>query len=121
MLTPDLPIYFDYNGTTPVDPQVTAALLPYLQQHFGNLVSVMHANNEVGTIQPIAEIAGVAASAGAACHADIVKISQVLEAMGLPQDLTKGTLKFSLGRTSTADEAVQGSARPLAALTGSRP
>ena len=30
------PIYLDHNGTTPVDPQVTEALLPYLTEHFGN-------------------------------------------------------------------------------------
>jgi cysteine desulfurase len=30
------PIYLDYNGTTPVDPAVVEALLPYLREHFGN-------------------------------------------------------------------------------------
>ena len=30
------PIYLDYNGTTPVDPQVVEAMLPYLREHFGN-------------------------------------------------------------------------------------
>ncbi len=34
------------------------------------LVSVMHANNEVGTVQPIAEIAAIAHAAGALCHTD---------------------------------------------------
>ncbi|HTO05852.1 MAG TPA: aminotransferase class V-fold PLP-dependent enzyme [Myxococcota bacterium] len=34
------------------------------------LVSVMHANNEIGVIQPIAELARVAAEAGAAFHCD---------------------------------------------------
>jgi len=34
------------------------------------LVSVMHANNEVGTLQPIAEIAGIARAAGALMHTD---------------------------------------------------
>ena len=34
------------------------------------LVSVMHANNEVGTLQPIAEIAGVAREHGIAFHTD---------------------------------------------------
>ncbi|MDF2627677.1 MAG: cysteine desulfurase NifS [Symbiobacteriaceae bacterium] len=31
-----LPIYLDYNATTPVDPAVMAAMLPYLSDHFGN-------------------------------------------------------------------------------------
>jgi cysteine desulfurase len=30
------PIYLDYNATTPVDPAVLAAMLPYLREHFGN-------------------------------------------------------------------------------------
>jgi cysteine desulfurase len=30
------PIYLDYNGTTPVDPRVVDAMLPYLTTHFGN-------------------------------------------------------------------------------------
>jgi cysteine desulfurase len=30
------PIYLDYNATTPVDPRVIDAMLPYLREHFGN-------------------------------------------------------------------------------------
>jgi cysteine desulfurase len=37
------------------------------------LVSVMHANNELGTIQPIAEIAGIARGAGVPVHVDGVQ------------------------------------------------
>lgn len=29
-------IYLDYNATTPIDPQVAQAMLPYIQEHFGN-------------------------------------------------------------------------------------
>ena len=32
----DLPIYLDYNATTPLDPAVLEAMLPYLRDHFGN-------------------------------------------------------------------------------------
>jgi len=31
-----IPIYLDYNATTPLDPSVVEAMLPYLQTHFGN-------------------------------------------------------------------------------------
>jgi cysteine desulfurase len=34
------PIYLDYNATTPVDPAVVEAALPYLQTHFGNPSSI---------------------------------------------------------------------------------
>jgi cysteine desulfurase len=31
-----MPIYLDYNATTPIDPAVRDAMLPYLGEHFGN-------------------------------------------------------------------------------------
>ncbi len=37
------------------------------------LISVMHANNELGTVQPIAEIAAIAREAGVSMHADGVQ------------------------------------------------
>lgn len=30
------PIYLDYNATTPIDPRVADAMIPYLREHFGN-------------------------------------------------------------------------------------
>jgi cysteine desulfurase len=36
-----LPIYLDYNATTPLLPEVMEAMLPYLREHFGN-PSSMH-------------------------------------------------------------------------------
>src|SRR5690348_10241080 len=30
------PIYLDYNATTPLDPAVIDAMLPYLREHWGN-------------------------------------------------------------------------------------
>jgi cysteine desulfurase len=46
----------------------------------------------------------VAASAGAACHSDSVQISHVLEAMGIPLEWAKGTIRFSVGRMTTEKE-----------------
>jgi cysteine desulfurase len=36
MNSADAPIYLDYNATTPLLPEVVDAMLPYLQEHFGN-------------------------------------------------------------------------------------
>jgi cysteine desulfurase len=47
---------------------------------------------------------GVEVSAGAACASGAVEPSPVLSAMGVPPPLAVCALRFSLGRTSTADE-----------------
>lgn len=46
----------------------------------------------------------VAASAGAACHSDTVEISHVLTAMNIPEDWSKGTVRFSIGKMTTETE-----------------
>ena len=42
-MTPHFPIYLDYGATTPVDPRVVDAMIPWLREHFGNAASRSHA------------------------------------------------------------------------------
>ena len=42
-MTPHYPVYMDYGATTPVDPRVVDAMVPWLREHFGNPASRSHA------------------------------------------------------------------------------
>jgi cysteine desulfurase len=49
----------------------------------------------------------IAVSGGAACHSGTVEISHVLEAMHIPPQWARGTLRFSTGRMTTTEEIDQ--------------
>jgi len=68
-----------------------------------NTLSVSFRSIEANTL--LAEISEqVAASAGAACHADQVDVSTVLQAMRVPLEYAMGTVRFSVGKMTTAEE-----------------
>lgn len=52
----------------------------------------------------LAGLDGVAASAGSACHSGKTASSPVLQAMGIPDPIARGAIRFSLGRETTAEE-----------------
>ncbi|HTY79893.1 MAG TPA: IscS subfamily cysteine desulfurase [Candidatus Bathyarchaeia archaeon] len=63
------------------------------------------------------DLKGIATSAGSACTSGSVEPSYVLVAMGLPLDWAMGSVRCSLGRTTTADDIdyVVAAAVPLVA------
>ena len=68
-----------------------------------NTLSISFRGVEANTL--LSEIGErVAASAGAACHADQVDVSAVLEAMGVPLEYAMGTVRFSVGRMTSEEE-----------------
>jgi cysteine desulfurase len=52
----------------------------------------------------LAQLGGVAASTGSACHSGRIELSPVLAAMGVPERIGMGAIRFSLGRATTSDE-----------------
>lgn len=55
----------------------------------------------------LARMENLAASSGAACHADRAEPSAVLKAMNVPRKIALGAVRFSLGRFNTAQEVEQ--------------
>jgi cysteine desulfurase len=50
------------------------------------------------------DVAGFAVSTGSACAAGVSEPSHVLAAMGVPEDVARGALRFTLGEETTAAE-----------------
>ena len=67
-----------------------------------SLIGLRGARAETLVIQ--LDLAGVAVSAGAACSSGKVARSHVLAAMGIDPELAAGTIRVSLGASTTADD-----------------
>jgi cysteine desulfurase len=50
------------------------------------------------------DLKGLAVSTGAACSSGAIEPSHVLTAMGLPPEIARASLRFSLGKQNTSDE-----------------
>lgn len=72
------------------------------EKRLPNTTNVSFYGLEANTI--LSELDQVAASAGAACHSDQVDVSPVIAAMGVPLEYAMGTIRFSVGRTTTQEE-----------------
>ncbi len=57
------------------------------------------------------DLAGIAASSGSACMVGSIQPSHVLLAMGVRHELAQATVRFSLGKTTTAEEIEEAIAR----------
>ena len=71
-------------------------------QRLPNTLSVSFTGLEANKL--LEAMQGVAASSGAACHADTIEVSAVLAAMHIPLDDAMGTIRFSVGKMTTPDD-----------------
>lgn len=73
-------------------------------QRLPGLASIVVEGMEAEPLLIELEMAGIACSSGSACAAGSTEPSHVLLALGLPPELARGALRFSLGRTTTEAE-----------------
>ncbi|MCL1813104.1 MAG: cysteine desulfurase [Treponema sp.] len=78
-----------------------------------HIISVSAAGAEAEPCLLHLSMAGILASMGAACNASSVEPSHVVEAIGVPAEYKRGTLRFSFGRDNTAED-VKKAAQALA-------
>jgi cysteine desulfurase len=69
-----------------------------------SVLSVVVQDADGGSVVVKLDLAGVAASVGSACTTGSTEPSHVLTAMGYPEDEARGSLRLSLGRTTTDAE-----------------
>ncbi|MFI5184291.1 MAG: aminotransferase class V-fold PLP-dependent enzyme, partial [Vicinamibacteria bacterium] len=66
-----------------------------------NTTNLSFEDTEAESLLMALDLAGIAVSTGAACAAGAVEPSHVLRGMGLPLRRVQGSLRFSLGRSTT--------------------
>jgi cysteine desulfurase len=69
-----------------------------------NVLSVVVGEADGAAIVVKLDLAGIAGSVGSACTTGSTEPSHVLTAMGYPDDEARGSLRLSLGRTTTDEE-----------------
>jgi len=70
----------------------------------GNTLNISFIGTDSETMLMALDLEGICASSGSACMVGSVRASHVLLAMGLPMESARSAIRFSLGRSTTADE-----------------
>jgi cysteine desulfurase len=73
-------------------------------QRLPGIVNVSFAGSDSESLLLALDLEGVAASSGSACTSGSLEPSHVIAALGLPEALAAGTLRFSLGRWTTEND-----------------
>ncbi|MEJ7747693.1 MAG: cysteine desulfurase family protein [Candidatus Limnocylindrales bacterium] len=75
-------------------------------ERLAGLLSIIARGTDGSAVSLSLDLEGIAASAGSACTTGSTEVSHVLCAMGYPEDEARGSLRLSLGRT-TSDEEIE--------------
>jgi len=71
------------------------------------ILSVTFPGTEGDSLLVMLDNEGISTSTGSACSAGVQRTSHVLLALGLSEAVARGTLRFSLGRTTTESEVIR--------------
>lgn len=93
------PIYLDHHATTPVDPRVLSAMLPYFSEQFGNASSRVHAHGRAARRAVDTAAANVAALIGA-------RPDELVFTSGATESNNLALLGTALGRESDGKHVV---------------
>jgi len=95
-------------------------LTGHVKERLPGLLSVIVRDTDGASVVMALDLAGVAASVGSACTTGSMEPSHVLTAMGYPDDEARGSLRLSIGRTTTDEELDEASAIIVEVLSRER-
>lgn len=75
-----------------------------LEQRVAGNLNICIPNTDGETLLLLLDQQGIACSSGSACSSGALDPSHVLLAIGVPKEVAKGSLRFSLGRSSTDED-----------------
>jgi len=76
----------------------------YARQKLNNIVSVSFAGIDGSALLMLLDLKGLYCSTGSACMSNAIETSHVVRAIGLNEDLAKGTLRFSFSKNNEPEE-----------------
>lgn len=80
-----------------------------------HILNISFSGIDTETMLMSLDLAGIAAASGSACTSGSLEISHVLQAMKLPDDITRSAVRFSFGMNHTAENVID-AARKIATI-----
>ena len=74
------------------------------EKRLPNTANISFTGYDGADIMTRLDAAGICVSTGSACHSGSTEVSAVLRAMKIPNEVARGSIRFSVGRYNTAEE-----------------